>query len=284
MSFLDDIGSWTNILNTGINAVSAYNSYSAASDASSLANKTFDTIAGSTAKQDEIAQELFDRYKTTYWPLEDQEISLQESWMKNYTPEIQQQAWNNYSSELSMQPQYIKAEQSLLDQANISAPEWGQRYAQQAHADTQQSYDAQRAETQRNLTRMGVDPTSGRSLTALNSGMDVAQSLTDVQGQNSALQQGYDTQWNRLSGALAYKSGNSIPQQTSVSNNSGLASSALSGLGSSNSANSSLLSSALKSASAGSSAYGSSLSALLGSGSGSLSSSASALSSLYGYS
>lgn len=270
MGLFDSLGDWTSLLNTGVNAVNAYNSYSASQDASALANKTFDTIAGSTAKQDQIAQELFDRYKQTYWPMEDKQVELQNSWMDRYTPEIQQQAWDNYSGELALQPQYQQVEQGLLDQASISAQDWGGQYAEKAHADVQSSFDANRASTQRALGRLGIDPTSGRSLNALNSGMDVAQSLADVSGQNSAMTQGYDTAWNRGAGALGFKMGNQIPQQQTTPSGSGLASQALAGMGSANAANNSLMNSALSSAGAGSKAFGASTSALLGTGAGSI--------------
>ena len=270
MGLFDSLGDWTSLLNTGVNAVSAYNAYGAQQDASALANKTFDTIAGSTAKQDEIAQELFDRYKQTYWPMEDKQVALQNDWMDRYTPEIQQQAWDNYEGELALQPQYQQVEQGLLDQASISAQDWGDQYAEKAHADVQSSFDANRQSTQRALGRLGIDPTSGRSLNALNSGMDVAQSLADVSGQNAAMTQGYDTSWNRGAGALGFKMGNTIPQQTTAASGSGLASTALSGMGSANASNNSLLNSALSSAGAGSKAFGASTSALLGTGSGSV--------------
>lgn len=217
MGLFDSIGDWTSILNTGINAANAITSYNAASSASNLANKTFDTVAGSTAKQDAIAQELFDRYKTTYWPMEDQQVALQKSWNERYTPEIQDQAWANYKGELDLQPQFQQVEKDMLEQAAITPEEWGAKFAEKAHADTQTAFDATRASTQRSLGRMGIDPTSGRSLTALNSGMDVAQSLADVGGQSQALSSGYDTAWNRGAGALAFKSGNTIPQSARLS-------------------------------------------------------------------
>lgn len=270
MGLFDSLGDWTSLLNTGINAVNAVNSYNAASDASALANKTFDTIAGSTAKQDAIAQELFDRYKATYWPMEDKQVALQKSWMDRYTPEIQQQAWDNYKGELDLQPQYQGIEQGLINQADMTPEEWGKMFAEKAHTDVQTSFDANRQSTQRALGRLGIDPTSGRSLNALNSGMDVAQSLADVSGQNSALTQGFDTAWNRGAGALGFKMGNTIPQQTTAPSGSGLAGQALSGMGSANASNQALLNSALSSAGAGSKAFGASTSALLGTGSGSI--------------
>jgi len=202
--------------------------------------------------------------------MEDKQVELQNSWMDRYTPEIQQQAWDNYKGELDLQPQYQQVEQGLLDQASISAQDWGDQYAEKAHADVQNSFDANRQSTQRALGRLGIDPTSGRSLNALNSGMDVAQSLADVSGQNAAMTQGYDTAWNRGAGALGFKMGNTIPQQQSVPSGGNLASQALSGMGSANTTNTNLMNSALASAGAGSKAFGASTSALLGTGTGSI--------------
>jgi len=270
MGLFDSIGDWTSILNTGVNVANAVTGYNAASDAAALANKTFDTVAGSTAKQDQIAQELFDRYKTTYWPLEDAQTSQAKSWYDRYTPAIQDQQWSNYKQELDMQPQFLETEQNMLDQATMTPKEWGDMYAEKAHNDVQTSFDAMRGQTQRSLSRMGIDPTSGRSLTALNSGMDVAQSLADVGSQTAAQQQGYDTSWNRGAGALGFKMGSGVPQQTTTQNGATLSGQALSGMSSANAANQGLLNSALTSTAGGSQAYGSALSALTGTGSGSL--------------
>lgn len=270
MGFFDSLGDFTSLLNTGINAANAYTNYTAAQSASNLASQAFDTIAGSTAKQDEIAQELFNRYKETYWPLQDQQMSLAKSWYDNYTPEVMSQQWNNYKTALDMQPQYNQVQQGLLDQAKMTAGDWGTQYANQAHADTQTTYDNLRKQSERALGRAGVDPTSGRSISALQSGMNVSQALTDVGAQTSARQQGYDTAWNRGAGALGFSLGNSIPQQTTVDSGTALSGQALSGLGSANSANSALLNSALTSASGASSGLSASLKALLGTSSGSL--------------
>lgn len=270
MGFFDSIGDFSSVLNTGINAFNAYSAYDASQNAAALANKTFDTIAGSTAKQDEIAQELFDRYKNQYWPLEDQQISQAKSWYDRYTPAIQDQQWADYQTSLGMQPQFRQVEQGLLDQAKMTPKEWGDQYASQAHADTQTTYDNLRKQSERALGRAGVDPTSGRSITALQSGMNTAQALTDVGAQTTARQQGYDTAWNRGAGIMNYSLGNSMPTQTSVASGTSLSGQALSGLGTANTANTALMNSALQSASGASSGLSSSLNALLGTGSGSL--------------
>lgn len=270
MAFWDSLSDFTSLVNTGVNAVNAYNSYNASSAAAALANKTYDTIAGSTAKQDEIAQALMDRYKEAYWPLEDQQISQAKSWYDRYTPEIQDQQWADYQTALGMQPQMRQVEQGMLDQAKMSPKEWGDKFAATAHADTQTSYDNLRGQSARALDRMGVDPTSGRSLTSLQSGMNVSQALTDVGAQQTARQQGLDTAWNRGAGMLNYSLGNNMPTQTTTQSGATLSGQALSGLASANTANSALLNSALTSASGASAGMGSSLSALLGSGSGSL--------------
>lgn len=283
MGIFDSIGDWANLLNTGVTAINAYNSYSAMDSASNLANKQFDTIAGSTAKQDAIAQELFDRYKTTYWPLEDKQIALQDSWMQRYTPEIQQKAWDNYDAELQLQPQYQQIERGIIGQASMTPQEWGRMFGEKAHQDVQTSFDAQRGQAQRALSRMGVDPTSGRSITALQSGMGVNQSLADVGAQTGALQQGYDTAWNRGAGALGFRMGNTIPQQTSAPSGTALGSMATSALGAANSANQVLLNSALASTAAGSKGFGAATSALLGTGQGSLQKGFGALNNLSGY-
>jgi len=283
MGFFDSIGDWSGLVSTGLQAFNTVTNYNAAQDASALANKTYDTVAGSTAKQDAIAGELFNRYKEKYWPLEDVQTAQAKSWYDRYTPDIQDQQWNNYKQELGMQPQYLEVQQDMLDQASKSPEEWGKMYAEKAASDTTAAFDNNRRSSERSLSRMGVDPTSGRSITALNSGMDVAKSLADVGGQTSALQGGYDTSWNRGAGALGFKMGNAIPQQTTTASGTPLASLAISGLSSANTTNANLMNTALKSAQGGSAGFSSSMSALLGSGQGSLQKGASSTKSLFGY-
>lgn len=283
MGFFDSIGDWTGLVNTGLQAFNTVTQYNSAQDASALANRQFDTIAGSTAKQDAIADELFTRYKEKYWPLEDTQISQAKSWFDRYTPDIQDQEWANYKEELGMQPQYLDVQQGMLDQATMSPKQWGDMFAEKASSDVTSAFDNNRRSSERSLGRMGIDPTSGRSITALQSGMDVAKSLADVGGQSSALQSGYDTAWNRGAGALGFKMGNAIPQQSSVASGSPLAAMAVGGLSASNSANTNLMNTALKSAQGGSAGFSSSVSALLGSGQGSLQKGATSAKNLFGY-
>ena len=110
--------------------------------------------------------------------------------------------------------------------------------------------------------------------------MGVNQSLADVAGQQTALNQGYDTAWNRQAGIQSLAQGNQVPQQQG-SDGSTLVNQALTGLSGSNTANNNLVNSALSSAAAAGKATGAATSALTGTGSGSLAKGASSL--LNGY-
>lgn len=281
MGFFDSLGDWTSLISTGAQVANAVTNYGAAQDASKIANKQFDLVAGSTAKQDAIADEMFTRYKEKYWPIEDKQIGLAQSWFDRYTPDIQDQQWSNFTQELGMQPQFLQVEQGMLDQAAMSPEQWGKMFAEKGSSDVATSFANNRQQSERALGRMGIDPTSGRSISALETGMGVNKSLADVGVQTSALQGGYDTAWNRGAGALGFKMGNTIPQQQTVSGQN-LGALAIGGLSSANTANTNLLNTALKSSQGANSGFGASMSALLGTGQGSLKQGASGLESLFG--
>ena len=280
MGLFDSLGDFTSVLNTGINAFSAVSGYNSAQSASSLANQAFNTVAGSTAEQDQIAQEQWNLYKQNDVPNQTTQANIESQVLAGYTPDVINQQWSNYNAQQALQPQYIADQQQLLDQANRSANDWGQQFATQAHTDVQNSFDQQRQQSGRALDRMGIDPTSGRSITALQSGMGVNQSLADVAGQQTALNQGYDTAWNRQAGIQSLAQGNQVPQQQG-SDGSTLVNQALTGLSGSNTANNNLVNSELSSAAAAGKATGAATSALTGTGSGSLAKGASSL--LNGY-
>lgn len=253
---------FASLLNTGINAFNAYSGYQSSQASASLANQAFNVVAGSTAQQDAIANEQWQQYQQNQEPINTAQSNLEQSWLQNYTPDYMNQEWANTKAQSALQPQYIADQQQLLDQASMTPQDWGQKFATQAHTDTQNSFDQQEGQNERALAREGIDPTSGRSISALQSGRGVNQSLADVAGQQSAYNQGYDTSWNRLAGVEGFAQGNQIPQQADTSGSSSLVNQALSGLSSSNTAETSIMNSALKGSQLGSAASGSGISAL----------------------
>lgn len=115
----------------------------------------------------DIAGQMWDQYKTTYLPVEQQYVA---------------------------------------DAQNYDTPERREQYAGRANADVQQAFDDQRAQQGRQLEQYGISPDSGK-FASVNSRLRLQQAATAAGAQNQARLGVEQMGWNRRTDALSLGKG-----------------------------------------------------------------------------
>ncbi len=217
---------WGELL-TGIGSLAgtAYSIYNA-EQANSTASQHYESASEAAKQQIGLAKDQWERYKKVFGPLEAEQVKEALRDIELYRP-FKNEMLNEMKRNVEM---YRPIEDKMVDEAQKTGAEWGQEFADRASADIAQGFDKSREVNLRNLSRMGINPNSGK-FASQNSALQKARALGEAGGRTEAFSKGRDTAWNRKAGALGYRRGLPIPQQSTASGNSAL-SSAMRGLSS----------------------------------------------------
>ena len=198
-----------------------------------LANQYADLMFASAEKQDEYAQQMWNRYKEKYWPLEDLNIQYTMEDMQTLRPAYQNQVAYQAQrlDEQLDQAKYLNpilddTEKSLIRKLVEGEDVLADRYMQQATADVGAAYSSQREQDMRAMGLAGINPNSGQMVNYM-SNMGRSQALSEATARTQASRQAEDTAISRQSQALNYAKGAQLPtyQVTPSVSTSGIASS-----------------------------------------------------------
>lgn len=227
------IGGWNTVSNVAQTAGAAYDIYQGF-QSQNLANKYADMAFASAEKQDKYAQEMWDRYKSMYWPLEN--LNYQ------YTMEDLQTLRPSYKNQVEYQAQRLNeqldqakylnpiiddTEKSLIRKLVEGEDVLADRLMSQATADIGAAYGSQREQDMRAMGLAGINPNSGQMQNYMNR-MGQSQALAEATARTQASRQAEDLAISRQSQALNYAKGAQLPTyQVTPSVNTGNISSAL---------------------------------------------------------
>ena len=132
-------------------------------------SKVPDTSGQNAAAQTQagIAQDMWNQYKTTYQPMEDQYVA---------------------------------------DAQNYNTPEHQEQAAEAANADVVSSFDAQKDQAARQMASYGISPDSGK-FQSINSRLNLGQAAQQAAAQTGARRQVEQTGWDRQTQALSLGKG-----------------------------------------------------------------------------
>lgn len=228
-----DLGGWNTVSNIAQTAGTAYDIYQGFQN-QSLANKYADMAFASAEKQDAYAQEMWDRYKNKYWPLEDLNIQYTMEDLQALRPAYKNQV--NYQAqrmnEQLDQAKYLNpiiddTEKSLIRKLVEGEDVLADRLMHQATADVGAAYGSQREQDTRAMGLAGINPNSGQFGNYMNR-MGQSQALAEATARTQASRQAEDLAISRQSQALNYAKGAQLPTyQVTPSVNTGSISSAL---------------------------------------------------------
>lgn len=202
------------------------------------ANKYADMTFATAEKQDAFTQEMWDRYKNLYWPLEDLNIQYQMEDLQTLRPAYQQQVQyqaqrlqEQLAQAKELNPILDETEKSLIRKLVEGEDVLADRYMSQATADVGAAYGSQREQDMRAMGLAGINPNSGQMMNYM-SNMGRSQALSEATARTQAARQAEDTAISRQSQALNYMKGAQLPtyQVTPSVSTSGISSS-LGGLG-----------------------------------------------------
>ena len=218
-------GSGGQALSTVANVAGAgfdlYNGIQSMNLADKYANMSFATAE----KQNEYASEMWDRYKNTYWPLEDKQNTLTNNQLDlALSPEIwdsyanvakrssqvaANEAWLDMNRAEDMYGTYDTTERSLIRKLTEGEDVLRDRMMTQASTDVKSSFAD--ASTSLN-TQLGLAGISTTSPQAWASRTELAQSeaLANAAARTNAANTAEDTTMNRWATALNYKNGGSL--------------------------------------------------------------------------
>lgn len=115
--------------------------------------------------------------------------------------QIAQDVWNNYKTTyMPMEKQYV------ADAQNYDTPEHREQAAQQASADVAQGYSNTQAANDRNMEGMGIRPDDAK-FQAINARLQNQEAANQAGAQNMARRQVEQTGWDRRTGALSLGKG-----------------------------------------------------------------------------
>lgn len=231
----NSIGGWntvSNVINTAGGLYDIYQGY----QSSQLADKYANLAFGSAQKQDAFAQEMWNRYKQKYWPLEDLNIQYQMEDLKTLRPAYQQQVayqaqrlQEQLAQAKELNPILDDTEKSLIRKLVEGEDVLADRLMSQATADVGAAYGSQREQDMRSMGLAGINPNSGQMQNYMNR-MGQSQALSEATARTQASRQAEDLAISRQSQALNYMKGAQLPTyQVTPSVNTGSISSALSG-------------------------------------------------------
>ena len=205
-----------------------------------MADKYASLAFGSMEKQDAFAQEMWDRYKNLYWPLEDLNIKYTMEDLQTLRPAYQQQVQyqaqrlqEQLEQAKELNPILDDTEKNLIRKLVEGEDVLADRMMSQATADVGAAYGSQREQDTRAMGLAGINPNSGQMMNYM-SNMGRSQALSEATARTQASRQAEDIAISRQSQALNYMKGAQLPtyQVTPSVSTSGISSS-LGGLGSS---------------------------------------------------
>lgn len=205
-----------------------------------MADKYANLAFGSMEKQDAFAQEMWDRYKNLYWPLENLNIQYTMEDLQTLRPAYQQQVQyqaqrlqEQLEQAKELNPILDDTEKSLIRKLVEGEDVLADRLMSQATADVGAAYGSQREQDMRAMGLAGINPNSGQMMNYM-SNMGRSQALSEATARTQASRQAEDIAISRQSQALNYMKGAQLPtyQVTPSVSTSGISSS-LGGLGSS---------------------------------------------------
>lgn len=228
-------GDTFNALGTAANVASTgYDIYSGIKSANQ-ASKYADLAFGSIEKQDEYAQEAWDRQKEKYWPLEDLNIQYGMEDLQTLRPLGQAQAQYAVDRGLAdinqmreLDPTFYETEKSVIRKLTEGEDVLRDRLMNQATADVAAGYAQQRDQDRRTMGMAGINANSGAFSNYMNR-MGTNQALAESMARTQASRQAEDLALSRQSQALNYRKGAAL--QTYQATPSVNSSSILSGLG-----------------------------------------------------
>lgn len=205
-----------------------------------MADKYANLAFGSMEKQDAFAQEMWDRYKNLYWPLENLNIQYTMEDLQTLRPAYQQQVQyqaqrlqEQLAQAKELNPILDDTEKNLIRKLVEGEDVLADRMMSQATADVGAAYGSQREQDMRAMGLAGINPNSGQMMNYM-ANMGRSQALSEATARTQASRQAEDIAISRQSQALNYMKGAQLPtyQVTPSVSTSGISSS-LGGLGSS---------------------------------------------------
>ena len=176
-----------------------------------------------TGWQSDIAKEQWNKYKELYLPLEEKRVASATEDLEQMDA-LKPQLYNEARRNLTL---YTPIEDAMIADAQKGVtPE---ELTGRVSADVNQAFDKADAIQQRNLTRMGINPNSGR-YAALGERTNNLRALAEAGGRTEAFKDADALTQEKRRAALSYKQGYQIPTTQTVSGNTALGA-ALSGFG-----------------------------------------------------
>jgi len=212
----NSLGGWDTVKGISQGVGTAYDIYQGY-QSNKLANKYADLAFGTAEKQDEYAQEMWNRYREKYWPLEDLNIQYTMEDMQTLRPAYQNQV--NYQAqrlnEQLDQAKYLNpilddTEKSLIRKLVEGEDVLADRLRSEATADIGASYGSQREQDMRSMGLAGINPNSGQMNSYFNN-MGRSQALAEATARTQATRQAEDLAISRQSQALNYAKGAQLP-------------------------------------------------------------------------
>lgn len=240
----DTIGSLTSFL--GSNTMSGLANTAAAGfdiysgiNAMNRANKLSDLAYASADKQNAYSDELFNRQKSLYWPIEDKQAawSLEDMNAARGLSTAQrdyavQKGLTDINTAKDLDPVITDTKKSLVRRLAEGEDVLADRMRSTASADVSAAFDKQRDSDVRKFGLYGINPNSG-AMGNYMSRLGSSQALAEAGARTQATRQAEDTSLSRQAQAINYASG--IPLSTQQYTPSTTPTAALSGLGSSSS-------------------------------------------------
>lgn len=215
-SLWNGIGGWSGIssgLQTAGTLYDMYNGYQNQKLANQYANMAF----ASAEKQDQYAQEMWDRYKNLYWPMEDLQYEYSMEDMQTLRPAYKDQVAYQAQrmGEQLEQAKYLNpiiddTEKSLIRKLVEGEDVLADRLMSQATADVGAAYGSQREQDTRAMGLAGINPNSGQMQNYMNR-MGQSQALAEATARTQASRQAEDLAISRQSQALNYAKGAQLP-------------------------------------------------------------------------
>lgn len=215
-SVWNGIGGWQGI-STGLQTVgTAYDIYNGY-QASKMAEQYADLAFATAEKQDAFAQQMWDRYKKKYWPLEDLNYEYTMQDMKALRPayqnqiKYQAQRLNEQLGQAKiLNPLIDDTEESLIRKLIEGEDVLAERLRSEATADIGAAFGAQREQDIRSMGLAGINPNSGQMANYLTK-MGQSQALAEAAARTQASRQAEDLAISRQSQALNYAKGAQLP-------------------------------------------------------------------------
>lgn len=240
---------WSDFFNAGLSAVGTGLGLYQGQQALSTSEDHYEILAGSAQKQDKIASDQHEFWEENWKPVEQKQAGQALDYYDRMTPALLDQVWENQQFRLDQSEKYRPLENALIADASRPKQDYIDQLVGMVEGDVAAGFDKSAQIMNRNLTRIGVDPGSGRQLTEVNRNA-MNRALTEVIGKHNARMTGEDKWRNVTSSALNYNSGVPLPQTPTNTGQQSL-NTALQGMANSAEITSNLATTAAESAGAG---------------------------------